>query len=383
MKHILSVALSLFFWGMGLSAGQNKIMIPDSDNYLILTGDMHLHTVFSDGNVWPTTRVDEAYAEGVEVICITDHLDQRKKTLANKGDFNGDRNYSYDVAAKYAKSLGVIVIKGAEITRGMPPGHFNTLFITDVEPIAQANDAHSDHREGMLAGLKVADSQKAFCVWNHPHWHAQQPKAIWHPEHEEIFSAGYMHGVEAYNYFGGFSWEAFQWAIDKGLTLICGTDMHSAMFRSLNFQAGELRPVTLIFAKQADIEGVKEALVAGRTAIFADGCVYGSEAMLTELVSACIKVKSINRSKTSVRVALENKSSIPFRMRGHSGEGGVSYANFNLLYPFEIENFSCSAPVYKAPFTLDEFTLSFDIENFYTAPGKNFNYKIHISCPLQ
>lgn len=30
---------------------------------------------------------------------------------------------------------------------------------------------------------------------------------------------------------------------------------------------------------------------------------------------------------------------------------------------------------------VDEFTLSFDIENFYIAPGKNFNYKITIRKP--
>ena len=47
---------------------QNKIVIPDTENHLILTGDMHLHTVFSDGNVWPNTRVDEAYSEGVEGV---------------------------------------------------------------------------------------------------------------------------------------------------------------------------------------------------------------------------------------------------------------------------------------------------------------------------
>jgi hypothetical protein len=38
----------------------------------------------------------------------------------------------------------------------MPPGHFNTLFISDVEPIAQVNDAEKDHQKGMLAGLAVA-----------------------------------------------------------------------------------------------------------------------------------------------------------------------------------------------------------------------------------
>lgn len=373
--------LSALLLGVLTTGAQNRIVIPDTEKHLVLTGDMHLHTIFSDGNVWPATRVDEAVSEGVEVICITDHLDQRHQKLANQGVFNCDRNYSYKVAAEYAGSQDVIVIHGAEISRRMPPGHFNTLFISDAEPIAQASDVQTDHQKGMLAGLAVAKEQNAFCIWNHPHWHLHQPKAIWHKEHDEIYDAGCMQGIEAYNYFGGFSWEAFQWAIDKGLTLICGTDMHVPMFKSLNFQAGELRPVTLIFAEEASVEGVKEALLARRTAIFADGCVYGSEELLHELVSACLKVTSIERSKTFVKVTIENRSSIPFRMWGHSGEDYVSYCNFNMLYPFESFTYSCSEPVYKDPVSFESFTLSFDLENFYTAPQKQFNYKIAIDCP--
>ena len=97
MKRSLFFLLSAAFmchWG---ADAQNRIVIPDTDEYLVLTGDMHVHTVFSDGNVWPTTRVEEAYAEGVEVICMTDHLDDRHRRLVKQGDFNRDRNYSYDV----------------------------------------------------------------------------------------------------------------------------------------------------------------------------------------------------------------------------------------------------------------------------------------------
>ena len=166
----------------------------------------------------------------------------------------------------------------------------NTLFISDVEPIAQASDAHEDHQKGMLAGLSEARKQNAFCVWNHPHWSAQQPvEVLWHPEHEEIFNNGQMQAIEVYNSCDGFSFEAFQWALDRNLTLICGTDVHGPMFTEYNFPAGELRPVTLIFAKEASVNGVREALEARRTAVFADGCVYGDEKLLTMLLDACLK----------------------------------------------------------------------------------------------
>ena len=101
-RYLFLLVLSLACVNTNVLA-QNKIVIPDTDKHLVLTGDMHIHTIFSDGNVWPTTRVEEAYAEGVEVICITDHLDHRHKKLVNNGDFTRDRNYSYDVAAKKVK----------------------------------------------------------------------------------------------------------------------------------------------------------------------------------------------------------------------------------------------------------------------------------------
>lgn len=380
-KHLF-LLLILLMCGHADAWAQNKIVIPDTDKYQVLTGDMHIHTIFSDGNVWPTTRVEEAYAEGVEVICITDHLDHRHKRLVNNGDFTRDRNYSYDVAAKRGEALGVIVIKGAEISRGMPPGHFNTLFISDVEPIAQASDAQEDHQKGMLAGLAKAKKQDAFNVWNHPHWAAQQPKEVlWHPEHEEIFKKGHMHGIEVYNTCDGFSFDAFQWALDRNLTLICGTDVHKPMFMEYNFPAGELRPVTLIFAEEKSEAGVREALENRRTAVFADGCVYGDEKLLTALMNSVLTVEDVYQEGKNTMVKLKNNSSIPLRLIRGENDVEVAYSRFKVVFPFETQLYSCRGLVYKTPVMVDEFTLSFDIENFYTAPGKNFNYKITIRKP--
>ena len=382
MKRSLFIPLLCLISGAVTAWAQNKIVIPDTDEYKVLTGDMHIHTVFSDGNVWPETRVEEAYSEGIEVICITDHLDDRHRRLLKKGDFTRDRNYSYDVAAKMGQKLGVIVIKGAEISRGMPPGHFNTLFISDVEPIAQASDAQVDNQKGMLAGLKQARKQNAFCVWNHPHWYAQQPREVkWHPEHEEIFKKGHMHGIEVYNSCDGFCMEAFQWALDRNLTLICGTDVHTPMFMEYNFPAGELRPVTLIFAEEQSEKGVREALENRRTAVFADGCVYGCQELLTELMDACLQVSGVTSQGKTVHVNFKNNSSIPFVLKCKSNTSEVVFSRYKIVYPFELQTLICRAPVYKSPITVDEFTMTFEVDNFYTAPGKKFNYSIKIQKP--
>ena len=273
------------------------------------------------------------------------------------------------IARRYGEALGVIVIKGAEISRGMPPGHFNTLFISDVEPIAQASDAQEDHQKGMLAGLAKAKKQDAFNVWNHPHWAAQQPQEVlWHPEHEEIFKKGHMHGIEVYNTCDGFSFDAFQWALDRNLTLICGTDVHKPMFMEYNFPAGELRPVTLIFAEEKSEAGVREALENRRTAVFADGCVYGDEKLLTALMNSVLTVEDVYQEGKNTMVKLKNNSSIPLRLIRGENDVEVAYSRFKVVFPFETQLYSCRGLVYKTPVMVDEFTLSFDIENFYTAP---------------
>ena len=72
----------------GLACGQSvqdlgtdsaHFQIPDIPGYYTLKSDLHMHTVFSDGVVWPHIRVDEAIAEGLDVISITDHVEYHRK----------------------------------------------------------------------------------------------------------------------------------------------------------------------------------------------------------------------------------------------------------------------------------------------------------------
>ena len=58
---------------------RQEINIPDILGYKTLKCDFHMHTVFSDGSVWPPIRVVEAWQEGLDVISITDHIEQYHK----------------------------------------------------------------------------------------------------------------------------------------------------------------------------------------------------------------------------------------------------------------------------------------------------------------
>ena len=74
LKKFLSVA---FLVGSLLpvhAQHRNEIQVPNLDGLITLKCDFHIHTVFSDGLVWPTVRVDEAYREGLDAISLTEHI---------------------------------------------------------------------------------------------------------------------------------------------------------------------------------------------------------------------------------------------------------------------------------------------------------------------
>lgn len=189
MKNTLAFLFVLIQATLAAQDGPRQtITIPDVEGYKVLKADVHMHTVFSDGLVWPDFRVNEAWQEGLDVIAITEHIEYRP----NKADVNGDHNRAYQIAREAGQRAGIVVIPGSEITRRMPPGHFNALFITDANKL-DVPDWKDAFRE--------ARRQGAFIFWNHPGWKAQQPdSALWLPEHQMLYDSGCMHGIEVANY---------------------------------------------------------------------------------------------------------------------------------------------------------------------------------------
>ena len=88
---------------------RNESRVPDLDGYVTLKCDFHMHTVFSDGLVWPTVRVDEAYREGLDAIALTEHIEYRP----HKKDIAADHNRSYELCQQQSKDMGIILIKGS------------------------------------------------------------------------------------------------------------------------------------------------------------------------------------------------------------------------------------------------------------------------------
>lgn len=283
MKRILTLLLILNLV-MILHAQERRIVnLPDIPGYQTLSCDLHMHTVFSDGYVWPTVRVDEAWKEGIDVIAITDHLEY----LPHKKDITADHNRSWEIARQHAKGKGVIVIAGTEITKDMPPGHFNALFIKDADSIK--ND---DYKEA----IREATSQGAYIMWNHPGWKSQQPDTmLWWDEHTFLHEQGWMHGIEVANSSEMYP-EAINWARDKDLTFMACSDVHSPISMAFDI-TGSHRPLTLVFATERSEGGVREALFNGRTIAYFEEKLMGKSALLEAFFLESLYLKHKEGSK--------------------------------------------------------------------------------------
>ena len=110
---------------------RNEIQVPDLDGYTTLKCDFHVHSVFSDGLVWPTVRVDEAYREGLDAISLTEHIEYRP----HKKDIVADHNRSFDLCQKQAEKLGILLIRGLSYSSIRRQTHFDRLFSLRFEPV--------------------------------------------------------------------------------------------------------------------------------------------------------------------------------------------------------------------------------------------------------
>jgi hypothetical protein len=68
-----------------------------------------MHTVYSDGDVWPTPRVQEAWKDGLDAIAITGHGDYHPK----KGDVSEDISRPYEIARLAGRQLGTLELAAA------------------------------------------------------------------------------------------------------------------------------------------------------------------------------------------------------------------------------------------------------------------------------
>ena len=357
MKKIISlfcavcIALPLF------SQVRGNIAIPDLKGYVTLKCDFHIHTVFSDGTVWPTVRIDEAYREGLDAISLTEHIEYRP--YVNK-DMIASHNRTYEIAQSAAQSRGIMLVRGSEITRDMPPGHHNAIFLTNSDELDKPD---------YMDAFRAAKAQNAFIFWNHPCWDSQQPDTtLWFNEHTQLLQQGMMLGIEVVN-GSNYCPEAHRWCIENKLTMIGNSDVHGPM---QNFAPGKHRAMTLVFARSVTPEAIHEALKERRTAIYSEELIIGEDKYLKELFENAVEM-NIEKIDNAVRITFKNKSDLTFHLKKTAHDTRLVYFRDYTIVPNGIHTITVGLQD-----GVRGGDVNFSVENFLVEPNKGMKYTIKI-----
>ncbi|MBZ2184564.1 MAG: PHP domain-containing protein [Bryobacter sp.] len=286
MRLILLFCLVLPLLAQG--ERRNPLPIPDIAGYSTLKCDFHMHTVFSDGVVWPETRVAEAWRDGLDCLAITDHDDYHP----HKETVSTDLSKPHAIAAPLARRLGLVLVPGIEITKG--DLHVNALFVTDFNATAG---------KPLLESLREAKRQNAFTFWNHPGW---KGRLDWYPEIDEAHRQGLLDGVEVVN-FGKLEPQTLGWIGPKNLTILSNTDIHELV----EIPAGQHREsITLVFARSRDLDGIREALKQRRTLAWLRDELWGQPNLLRPLADSLLSARRADKL-----VIFRNRGSIPLSLQ--------------------------------------------------------------------
>jgi len=363
-KTISTLILVLIIFN--INSQSRKEFFKSPKEFFYISSDLHIHSVFSDGSVWPTIRVDEAIRDSIDLISLTEHLEYQ----SHISDIpHTNRNRSFQIAGGYVQKKPLAVVHGTEITKPMPPGHFNAIFIKD------ANKFFDKNKEPLsfINGIKEANNQGAFVFWNHPMWEANRSDGIakLDPIHKEVINKKLLHGIEVVN-FDTFSEEAMQIALDNELTMMGTSDVHVLIDWDFNKKEESFhRPITFIMSKNRTIKSIRDALFNGDTFIWYRDLIIGRSNNLKQVIQNNLKVISKGygfkgRKVEILQLELINKSVAPISLNY------IGKYTFHNDYKFiELKPRSSKTIYVKTKKIEETVSLEFEILNYVIAPKTN------------
>jgi len=352
------------------------IVFPDTAQYKTLVVDLHTHSVFSDGHVWPKIRVSEALRDGLDALAVTEHLEYQPH-LADIP--HPDRNRAYAATVDAAQDSDLMIIAGTEITRGDPAGHINAVFIQDANKILNVTEPPEDpgdvrgYYEAAAAwpvenAVDAAHAQGAFIFWNHPYWTAQAPDGIARITefHKRAARAGKLHGIEIAN-GQDYSAEAHAIALKHDLAMIGVSDVHDLIDWDYPPQAGQHRPVNLVLATEKSPEALKQALFERRTLVWFRNLLIGRQAELDAMLQAALRIdNAAYRPNTQVLdVTIRNTSDASFTLRNLTKMTFMDHGQDIIVPPHQTLTFAV-----KPGRNATSVDLKFSVENALLAPRK-------------
>ena len=317
-----------------VAARRTEITLPKVNGYTCYKADFHTHTMFSDADLTPRQRIREAWHDGLDIICLSDHLEYRRQEQmmlnalapynadgkpytyypANIEGVKSDRvtgvkcNYDaiYDEAKAFIESeaLPLMLVKGIELSREpFTLGHFGALFVKDISSI---------YDRDIKQALRNVHAQGGLVIHNHPAY--RRTTSDKSKEQAELYAEGLIDGVEIVNDMTFYP-KMIRRAIEENLIMIGASDIHRPTAETYGFR-GHFRTMTFVMAKECTEKAIREALEKRRTIAYSGGQLMGEQKLLSDFFNAAIECTVLGKSKKSGALFLRfrNESSIPFRI---------------------------------------------------------------------
>ena len=310
-----------------IDQNRTEIITPKVKGFNCYKADLHVHTIYSDGDVTPRERIREAWYDGLDIIAITDHLGARryeKYMLKALRKYNEDEKpYPYAHAGKIgrvmvdfnavyeeadkeaAKYPDLLYIHGTEISRTQSTGSdYNALFVKDIEAVFDKDPYQC---------IRNARAQGALITHNHPV--IKRDKCVMTEFEKNAMEQGLFDGIEIVN-GNTFYPPIMRRAVDNNLYMVGATDTHhpiSAVFKEL----GIFRTMTLILAKENTEKAIKDALKKRRTLVYCGGNIMGEEQWLKPFFDASLtcRLQFEDTKKGTRTFVITNNTSFPFILR--------------------------------------------------------------------
>ncbi len=295
----------------GLS--RQEVVFPRVRGLQVVKADLHIHTIYSDGQVLPETRVWEAWRDGLDLMVITDHPEYLELALPQ------DRGRAYGRALPLARALGLMLVRGAELTTLSGPRYTEedsdhvVAFVQDESPFYGDFDT----------AVRSARDQGAVIIWAHP-----GPR--WVRDAKRLLELGWLDGIELRNggqrggegigYHRGepvFT-QVMDWCLEHDLAVIASSDAHWPIDQMVDRSRGERREMTLILAESRDEKSIREAIKARRTLAYFGEMIWGREEWLRALAESALAFRltpSVQHNRKRHYLSVANDSSFPFRMK--------------------------------------------------------------------
>lgn len=290
---------------------REDIHFPPVGDYLVLKGDFHCHSLYSDGLVTPEVRVWEAWRDGLDILNLTDHPEYMDTA------FPSDVGRGFGRVKALARELGIVLIRSAELTTthsASPPfSDFIVSFIQD--ELKMKGD--------FFSAIRAARDQGAVIIWAHP-------RTGWTQEARRLLEQGWLDGIELSNaHTAGsagttikaersFYPQVMEWCLQNNLGAFASSDAHWPIDHYFNFPKGDRRDMTLVLAATRDNEGIKEAIKQRRTIAYFGEMLWGADRWLRPLVESALAFKdvaSIRPKEHVFALTVKNESSFPFKVQ--------------------------------------------------------------------